>query len=108
MKPPCAVARLSFDAMQNRIDLVAGFNETSANWKWHKVAQDTLDFCAHLLDEREQNFLRDIRFRRAPLTERQQRYIHWLCLKGARYGPPEFVARIESLLAYDEIIGESY
>ena len=55
MKPrplrPCAVARLSFDTMRTRIDLVADFNESSANWRWHKVAQDCLDYCAHLLED---------------------------------------------------------
>jgi len=106
MKPqpmrPCAVARLSFDAMRTRIDLVADFNGVSANWKWHKVAQDCLDHCAHLLEERHQEFLRSIRFQRKPLSDRQCRYIHWICLQGARNGPPEFVASIETLLAYDD------
>jgi hypothetical protein len=102
MKPqplrPRAVARLSFNEFRARIDLVTEFNEASSSWRWHKVGQDVLDFCGHLLDEREREFLRDIRFRRAPLTEKQCRYIHWLCLRGARDGPPEFVASIETLL----------
>jgi hypothetical protein len=105
MKPqplrPCALAKLSFDAMRTRIDLAADFNETSANWKWHKVAQDCLDFCAHLLDERAQEFLRSIRFQRKPLTERQCRYIHWICLQGARNGEPKFEVRIGGLLGME-------
>jgi hypothetical protein len=95
---PCPVARLSFEAMRTRIDLVTDWNEASANWRWHKVAQDTLDYCAHLLDERAQKFLRSIRSQRMSLSERQCRYIHWLCLKGAREGDPKFVASIAQLL----------
>jgi hypothetical protein len=84
--------------MRTRIDLVADFNETSANWRWHKIAQDALDHCGHLLEERHKQFLHGIRFRRAPLTEPQCRYIHFLYCRGARDGPPEFVASIDTVL----------
>jgi hypothetical protein len=87
--------------MQLRIDLVADWNEASANWKWHKVAQDTLDYCAHLLEEHHKEFLRSVRSQRMFLTERQCRYIHWLCLKGARDGPPKFANSIGALLRMD-------
>jgi hypothetical protein len=84
--------------MRTRIDIVSDWNETKVNWRWHKVAQDTLDLSAHLLDERAREFLRNIRLQRKPLTERQCRYIHFLYCQGIRDGPPEFVVSIDTVL----------
>jgi hypothetical protein len=90
--------------MQNRINEIADFNEDSANWKWHKIAQDLRSFCQHRLTDWEREFLANIPFRRKPLSERQRRTIHKLYARVVvGFGEPDaFAANRRELLRMDE------
>jgi hypothetical protein len=49
----------------------------SANWHWHKLAQDVLDHAPpHVLNDWARDFLTSIPNQLRPLTDKQQRCIH--------------------------------
>jgi hypothetical protein len=69
-----------FEETEQQIEVIA-HDANAANWHWHQLAKDVLDAPINLTDW-ERDFLGSIRFQRKPLTEKQRRVVHKLCLKA--------------------------